>query len=206
MQGDASNFVAEDSGDKIYLNTLSVPQVLYLKLNCPVLLLKNLSPQLVNGFRGKVFFQNTVTVYFDSLSKNVVLKPETFTVYCTAREQVVATRIQIPISLALGISIHKAQGLTLERIEVDGDNIFSPGQFGVALGRTTMKKNLRLINFNPRSVLKHETSLYEFYDTFVSFDFSDNLHCCRLQISETIGDSKHDQQCCEEISFIDDKT
>lgn len=132
-------------------------------------------------------------------------KPETFTVYCTSREQVVATRIQIPISLAFGITIHKAQGLTLERIEVDGDNIFSPGQLGVVIGRTTMKKNLRLINFNPRSVLKHETSLSEFYDTFVSFDFSDNLQCCRLQISETIGDSKHDQQCCEEISFIDDE-
>lgn len=54
-------------------------------------------------------------------------------------------------------------------------------------------------------MLKHETSLYEFYDTFVSFDFSDNLQCCRLQISETIGDSKRDQQCCEEISFIDDE-
>lgn len=26
-----------------------------------------------------------------------------------------------------------------------------------------------------------------------------------LQIAETIGDSKHDQQCCEEISFIDDE-
>eukprot|EP00105_Crassostrea_gigas_P043833 XP_019927981.1 PREDICTED: uncharacterized protein LOC109620304 [Crassostrea gigas] len=54
---DASNFVAEDSGDKKYLNTLSVPLVLYLKLNCPVLLLKMLSPQLVNGFRGKVFLR-----------------------------------------------------------------------------------------------------------------------------------------------------
>lgn len=133
MQGDASNFVAEDSGDKKYLNTLSVPEVLYLKLNCPVLLLKNLSPQLVNGLRGKVtgFSKNTFTVYFDSLSKNVILKPETFTVYCTSREQVVATRIQIPISLAFGITIHKAQGLALERIEVYGDNIFSPGQLGV---------------------------------------------------------------------------
>lgn len=112
LQSDASNFVAEDSDDKKYLNTLSVPEVLYLKLNCPVLLLKNLSPQLVNGLRGKVtgFAKNTVTVYFDSLSKNVILKSETFTVYCTSREQVVATRIQIPISLAFGITIHKAQG------------------------------------------------------------------------------------------------
>lgn len=26
-----------------------------------------------------------------------------------------------------------------------------------------------------------------------------------MQIFETIGDSKHDKQCCEEISFIDDE-
>ena len=38
------------------------------------------------------------------------------------------------------MTIHKAQGLTLDRIEVDGDNIFSAGQLGVAIGRTTKKK------------------------------------------------------------------
>lgn len=206
LQGDASKLVAEDGGEKKYLNTLSVPEVLYIKLNCPVLLLNNLSHQLVNGLREKVtaFSQNTVTVYFDSLSKNVTLKPETFTVYCILREQVVATRIQIPISLAFSITIHKVQGLTLERIKVDGENIFRQGQLGVAIGRTTMKKNLSLINFNPRSVLKHDTSLYEFYDSFVSFDFDKNLQCCRLKISETIGDSKHDKQCYEEIRFVVD--
>lgn len=59
-----------------------------------------------------------------------------------------------------------------------------------------MKKNLRIINFNPRSVLKHETSLYEFYDTF-----SDNLQYCRFLKQLEIPN----MLCCEEISFIDDE-
>ena len=105
---------------------MPVPDILYLKLNCPVLLLRNLSDHLVNGLKGKA--NEEVSVYFESLSKDIKIKPETFTVYSALKEQVVASRIQFPISLAFSMATHKAQGLTLDRIEVDGDNIFSAGQ------------------------------------------------------------------------------
>lgn len=40
--------------------------------------------------------------------------------------------------------------------------------------------------------------------TALSFDFSENLQCCRLHFFRTIGDSEHDQQSCQEISFVVD--
>ncbi|XP_062584328.1 uncharacterized protein LOC134246079 [Saccostrea cucullata] len=201
MQGETMNYVAEDNGEKKYLNSLSVPEILYLKKDCPVLLLKNLSDNLVNGLRGKIteLSANDVTVYFDSLSKEVKLRPESFSVYCTAQEKVIATRIQIPLCLAFSITIHKAQGLTLDRIEVDGDNIFSPGQLGVAIGRTTIKRNLRIINFNPNSVLKHNSQVYEFCDNNVCIDFNEDLKCCKIELSATTG--KQDQHCVELITY-----
>ena len=94
------------------------------------------------------------------------------------------------------MTIHKTQGLTLDRVEVDGDNIFSAGQLGVAIGRTTKKKNLRLLNFHPKSVLKHDYSLYEFNEKCVSEEFSENLNCCSLDIPDTI-----DQLCQEGIGY-----
>lgn len=59
------------------------PEILYRKLNCPVLLLKNLSDHLVNGLKGKVtgLANDEVYVYFEGLSKDIKIKSETFTVY-----------------------------------------------------------------------------------------------------------------------------
>lgn len=125
------------------------------------------------------------------------LKPETFTIYCTSQEKVIATRVQIPICLGFSVTIHKAQGLTLGRIEVDGDNIFNPGQLGVAIGRTTQKKSLRIINFTPSSVLKHDESIYNFCDNAVCADFSENLKCCRTDISIEV-----DLECPEKVRNI----
>lgn len=71
--GEAKCYAAEDSGKKKYLNNMPVPEILYLKLNCPVLLLKNLSDHLVNGLKGKVtgLANDEVSVYFEGLSKDI---------------------------------------------------------------------------------------------------------------------------------------
>jgi ATP-dependent DNA helicase PIF1 len=43
--------------------------------------------------------------------------------------QTVATRRQIPIVLAYGITVHKAQGQTLPRLTLDMSKTFAPGKF-----------------------------------------------------------------------------
>ena len=165
MKGEAQTYVSIDSGEKKYLQNLSVPENLHLKLKSPVMLLKNLSETLVNGLRGEVtkLDKDYVSVYFDQINSEVELRPEMFFVYSSIREKIIASRTQIPICLAFSITIHKAQGLTLGRIEVDASNIFSAGQLGVAIGRTTAKKHLRVINFHPSSVINQPDSILDFY-------------------------------------------
>jgi ATP-dependent DNA helicase PIF1 len=70
---------------------------------------------------------------------------------------------QFPICLAWAITIHKIQGTTLERAQIDvGETIFEYGQTYVALSRVTSLEGLYLLNFNP-SKIKANPKVIEFY-------------------------------------------
>lgn len=147
LEDDETVYNAIDEGNVTKLEKNPAPNELHLKVGCPVMLLKNLSEKLVNGLRGTVQTLNkdSVIVQFTSMNSEphtVELKPEPFTVFSSLDNKVIATRRQIPICLAFSVTIHKAQGLTLQRVEVDASCIFAPGQLGVAIGRATEKKRV----------------------------------------------------------------
>eukprot|EP00178_Gracilaria_changii_P002129 TRINITY_DN1316_c0_g1_i1.p1 TRINITY_DN1316_c0_g1~~TRINITY_DN1316_c0_g1_i1.p1 ORF type:complete len:724 (-),score=107.58 TRINITY_DN1316_c0_g1_i1:7771-9942(-) len=71
------------------------------------------------------------------------------------RGEVVGTRTQIPLTLGWALSIHKAQGMTLQNVETDVGNSFDYGQVYVALSRATSLQGLRLVSFNPFKVMTH---------------------------------------------------
>ena len=192
LEGEMSIFSSIDDGDLTKLKKISVPKNLHLKLNCRVMLVKNLSSTLVNGLQGIVIAldKDTVTVKFEKCNLIRELKRESFTVFSSEENKIVATRKQIPLVLAYSITIHKAQGLTLDRVVVDGSNIFQPGQLGVAIGRAKRKKGLRVINFNPKSVPKHDQSMFQFYQK-PSCPFMNNLECCKLSFS-VVEDLQYD--------------
>lgn len=70
--------------------------------------------------------------------------------------EVQASRAQVPLILAWALSIHKAQGQTLERVKVDLGKVFEKGQAYVALSRATSMNGLQVLRFDPRKVVAHE--------------------------------------------------
>jgi hypothetical protein len=59
-------------------------------------------------------------------------------------QEEVGTFKQFPLKLAWAITIHKSQGLTLEKVIIDAERSFAPGQVYVALSRAVNLYNLYL--------------------------------------------------------------
>ena len=78
----------------------------------------------------------------------VVWERHRYTVSADSKElqrQVVAQFRQLPVRLGWAVTIHKAQGATLEAARIDlGRRAFSPGQTYVALSRLTTLEGLYL--------------------------------------------------------------
>jgi ATP-dependent DNA helicase PIF1 len=81
--------------------------------------------------------------------------------------EVQAQRQQVPLILAWALSIHKAQGQTLQRVKVDLGRVFEKGQAYVALSRATSKAGLQVTRFDARKVMVHP-KVTEFYSNLVS--------------------------------------
>lgn len=58
---------------------------------------------------------------------------------------ILASVTQFPIKLAYAITIHKSQGMSIEKLVCDIDHIFENGQLYVALSRATNPNTLKFI-------------------------------------------------------------
>jgi ATP-dependent DNA helicase PIF1 len=91
----------------------------------------------------------------DGTSRDLLCQPESWKVELPNGE-VQASRSQVPLILAWALSIHKAQGQTLERVKVDLGKVFEKGQAYVALSRATSMAGLQVLRFDPKKVNAHE--------------------------------------------------
>lgn len=91
----------------------------------------------------------------DGSSRQLLVQREQWKVELPSGE-VQACRSQIPLILAWALSIHKAQGQTLERVKVDLGRVFEKGQAYVALSRATCPEGLQVLRFDASKVMAHE--------------------------------------------------
>ena len=91
----------------------------------------------------------------DGTTRDLLCQPETWKIELPDGE-VQASRSQIPLILAWALSIHKAQGQTLERVKVDLGKVFEKGQAYVALSRATSMQGLQVLRFDAKKVMAHE--------------------------------------------------
>jgi ATP-dependent DNA helicase PIF1 len=90
----------------------------------------------------------------DGSHRTMLMLPEEWTVELPNGE-VQAARKQLPLILAWALSIHKAQGQTLERVKVDLGKVFEKGQAYVALSRAVSKQGLQVLRFDKSKVMAH---------------------------------------------------
>ncbi|WAR07858.1 PIF1-like protein, partial [Mya arenaria] len=111
--GQMYEFIATDTGEKRYLDKMTVSKVLWLNIGVPVILMHNLTDKLVNGLQGYVtgITEDGPVVKF--AGNEVPIKKSKM--YSPLKNMDVAVREQYPIKLAFAISIHKSQGMTLDR-------------------------------------------------------------------------------------------
>lgn len=102
----------------------------------------------------------------DGTERHLLCQPETWKIELPNGE-VQAQRQQVPLILAWALSIHKAQGQTLQRVKVDLGRVFEKGQAYVALSRATSQAGLQVTRFEPRKVMVHPR-VVEFYSNLVS--------------------------------------
>ncbi|ODH21035.1 hypothetical protein ACO22_05738 [Paracoccidioides brasiliensis] len=102
----------------------------------------------------------------DGTERHLLCQPETWKIELPNGE-VRAQRTQVPLILAWALSIHKAQGQTLQRVKVDLGRVFEKGQAYVALSRAVSQAGLQVSRFDPRRVMVHPKVL-EFYSNLSS--------------------------------------
>ncbi len=154
--------------------SLPVPEYIELAVGARVMAVKNDGGgRWVNGSLGTVtgFSEDGVNVVFDRRRDEHLVSPVAWE---KVRQQwnettkrieteVVAAYRQIPLIHAWAVTIHKAQGLTLDDVRIDlGSGAFAPGQVYVAISRVRSMSGLSFARPLRASDIQVDPMLVEF--------------------------------------------
>jgi ATP-dependent DNA helicase PIF1 len=163
-----NSVITDDKKEKLKKNIdihyNNIDDDLLLAIDTQVMLIINI-PQnkLANGSTGKVinFSENNYPIV--SFLNGEILEIKPFDYELTDDDYII-TKKQLPLIHSWAITIHKAQGMSLDFIKTDiGDSIFEFGQAYVVLSRIKTLQGLSLINIDYKKIKAHPKNLL-YYD------------------------------------------
>jgi ATP-dependent DNA helicase PIF1 len=177
------NYRSVDTGDASSLRQCPAPQILKLKKGSQVMVIRNISNNIVNGSVGTVtgfemhpssFIKKpkVMLVMPDGTSSTIIIGRVTWETIAP-NGRVIASRVQFPLILAWAVTIHKSQGQTMPRVTVDMSGVFETGQAYVAMSRCTSPTNLRVLNFNKHLVMAAPSCVTFYHQLNAASDSSD---------------------------------
>lgn len=208
LPGELVTLESIDSGSANHLESI-VSRVLTLKPGCDVMLLYNINNQLRNGLRGE-FVEFEVSETDENEGRLLVNFPKVGTVAIQRRTwyrydrngAIKASRTQFPLTLCYAMTVHKAQGLTMDSVVVHCAQEFVSGQTYVALSRVKEESSLQVIGFRCQFLLPVPEELLTISDT--SCDTDPSLHCCRhVNLDDSFFQTPDENKCDEDHNEID---
>ncbi len=181
------------------------PQTLELCIGAKVLVTKNLKAQnLANGTMG-----NVVGFGGDGKSSqdyvDIEIKGETYRIFReswqsiryqwnestkTIHQITGASFNQIPLMLGWAVTIHKAQGLTLDAVAIDAEDSWDFGQVYVALSRAKSFNGVFLCKKIPCANVKANGYIQHIYKKLFNESVIDNSKCDYDELKKTLDNSK----------------
>jgi len=135
-------------------NMLPISEQLTLKEGVPILFTVNKWGKFVNGERGILKQIEEDYLIVEKEDEYVRVERHDFDMLDmdvkedgTVESMTLATLSQFPLKLAYAVTIHKSQGMSIDNLVCNVDNIFAPSQFYVAISRAIDPKHLK-IEFN----------------------------------------------------------
>ncbi len=146
-----------------------IPETLLLKKGAIIMIRKNdishTEDQMkyVNGSLGYIQEISDEELVIDLFTgKKIFLTKQSFEMFNGEGESV-AQAYNFPVNLAWASTIHKAQGATLDRVLVNLQSLWEPGQAYVALSRTRSGEDLYINSWSSNSIIV-EPKVTEFYE------------------------------------------
>jgi len=188
LPGKTVTFKMTYKGHDMYLSKMNeiVDPIIELKVGAPVVFTRNLydidarigTPDVrtvtqfiyANGERGVILSinknQRTVSVRKKN-GKTVLVEPAEYE-YRNGGSKVVATATQLPLRLAWAMTIHKAQGATLDEVECDVSECFQSGHAYVALSRARTIEGLALRRHLDPDRITADEVVIDYYDAMLN--------------------------------------
>jgi ATP-dependent DNA helicase PIF1 len=179
LPGEATRFDAGVTGE-FNENVQPADQMLELKVGAKVMLLRN-DPdrRWVNGSVARIARLAAKQVWIEISGRQHEVEAVSWEhrkyAYDQSAEKIVETVAgtfkQFPIRLAWALTIHKAQGLTLDQVYVDlGRGTFAHGQTYVALSRCRTLEGLALARMLTPSDIRFDPTAMGYRDAFPSLN------------------------------------